>query len=270
MMKKLFLYFVLAYLISWIIWLPLILPKFGIDSLPVLPKYHHYLGSFGPMIAAFIVKYISEVWNGVKDLLKRLVQWKVKWIWYVVVIIVPVLLVVAAGYADRFINGQSFTMKGFSANDEFPQFGPLGYFLFNFFTFGIGEETGWRGYALPALQKKFTAFTSTLILAVGWACWHIPAFLYRPLYSQMDVAGIAGFFMSLLIGAIVLTWLYNSTKGSLLIVALFHAMIELMFISDNITVKMTSYIGGAIMISAVLIVLIAKPRNLSLQPKQTG
>lgn len=266
-MKKLILYFALAYLISWVIWLPLILPKFGIDTLPVLPKYHHYLGSFGPMVAAFIVKYIYDGRQGVKDLLRRLVQWKVNWIWYFLVLAVPILLVIAAGYADQLLNQQAFSMKKFSINDEFPQFGPVGYFLFNFFTFGIGEETGWRGYALPALQKKYSALTATLVLAVGWACWHIPAFLYRPLYSQMDVAGIAGFFMSLLMGAIVLTWLYNSTKGSLLIVSLFHAMIELMFISDNITVKMSSYLGAAIMVSAVLIILIAKPRNLSLKPK---
>lgn len=269
-MKKLILYFILAYLISWLIWLPLILPEFGVDTLPVIPKYHHFLGSFGPMIASFIVKYVSGGWQGIEDLLKRLVQWKVSWIWYVVVIILPVVVVTTAGYADQFINGQSFTMKEFSSNDEFPQFGPLGYFLFNFFTFGIGEETGWRGFALPALQTKFSSLTATLILAVGWACWHIPAFLYRPLYSQMDVAGIAGFFMSLFMGAIVLTWLYNSTKGSLFIVAIFHAMIELMFMSENITIKMSSYMGAAIMIAAILIILIAKRDNLSFQVKQTG
>jgi uncharacterized protein len=85
----------------------------------------------------------------------------------------------------------------------------------------------------------------------------------------MDVAGIVGFFMSLLMGAIVLTWLYNSTKGSLLIVVIFHAMIELMFMSANITVKMSSYLGATIMIAAILIIVIAKPHNLSLQPKQT-
>lgn len=266
-MKKLIVYFVTAYLISWIIWLPLILPKFGIAALPVLPKYHHYLGSFGPMIAAFIVKYIYEGRQGVKDLLKRLIQWKVNWIWYAVVLVVPVILVIAAGYADKLINQQPFTMKGFSTNDEFPQFGPIGYFLLNFFTFGIGEETGWRGYALPALQKKFSALTATLILAVGWACWHIPAFIYRPLYSQMNAAGIAGFFMSMVMGAIVLTWLYNSTRGSLLIVAIFHAMIELMFMSANITVKMSSYIGAAIMIAAILIIVLAKPGNLSLKTR---
>lgn len=266
-MKKMLLYFVFAYLISWTIWLPLILPKFGIDTLPVLPKYHHYLGSFGPMIAAIIVKYIYEGWQGIKNLLKRLLQWKVNWVWYVIVLVVPVLLVVTAGYADQLINRQPFTMKGFSSNAEFPQFGPVAYFLFNFFTFGIGEETGWRGFALPALQKKFSALTSTLILTVGWACWHIPAFIYRPLYSQMDVAGIIGFFMSLLMGSVILTWLYNSTTGSLFIVAIFHAMIELIFMSANITVKMSSYLGVATMIGAILIILIAKSRNLCLKAK---
>lgn len=264
------LYFVLAYFISWVIWLPLILPKYGIGVLPVVPKYHHYFGSFGPVIAAFIVKYVYDGRKGIKDLLKRMFQWKVGWIWYVVVLVVPVLLVIAAGYTDKLLNRQLFTMQGFSTNDEFPQFGSIGYFLFNFSTFGIGEETGWRGYALPALQKRFSALTATLILAVGWACWHIPAFIYRPLYSQMNVAGIAGFFMSLLMGAVVLTWLYNSTKGSLFIAAIFHAMIELMFISANITVKMSSYLGTAITVAAILIIVIAKPRNLSLQPKQTA
>jgi uncharacterized protein len=269
-MKRLLLYFILAYLISWIIWLPLILPRFGIDTLPVIPKYHHYLGSFGPMIAALMVKYFSDGWRGVKDLLKRMVQWEVKWVWYVVVLVVPVLVVTAAGYADGLMNNQSFTLKGFSTNEEFPQFGPVGYFLFNFFTFGIGEETGWRGYALPVLQKRFSALVATLILAVGWACWHIPAFIYRPLYNEMNMAGITGFFMSMVMGAIVLTWLYNSTKGSLLIVALFHAMIELMFMSANVSAEMISYIGAVIMIAAVMIIVLAKPTNLSLQAKQTG
>jgi membrane protease YdiL (CAAX protease family) len=268
-MKKLLLYFTLAYLISWIIWLPLILPKYGINVLPVLPKYHHYLGSFGPMIAAFIMKYISDGRNGIIDLLKRLLQWNVKWVWYIIVFIIPILLVIASGYINELINNQPFTMNGFSTNDEFPEFGVLSYFLFNLFTFGIGEETGWRGYALPVLQKRFTALTATVILAVGWACWHIPAFIYRPLYSQMDVAGIAGFFISMLMGAIILTWLYNSTKGSLLIVAIFHAMIELMFMSTNITVKMSSYIGTTIMIAAILIIIFTKRSNLSFLNKQT-
>jgi hypothetical protein len=59
----------------------------------------------------------------------------------------------------------------------------------------------------------------------------------------MNVAGIVGFFMSMLMGSIVLKWLYNSTKGSLFIVAIFHAMIELIFISKNITLNISTYLG---------------------------
>ena len=84
----------------------------------------------------------------------------------------------------------------------------------------------------------------------------------------MNPAGIASFFINMLAGAIVLTWLYNSTRGSLWIVALFHAMIELMFISKNITVQMSTYLGVTIMIGAVIIILLTKPHNLSLMPRQ--
>ncbi len=267
--KKVLQYFFLAYLISWLIWLPLVLQHAGIHVLPVLPGYHHYLGSFGPMIAAMIITYRYEGRKGLRVMLHRMTSWRVRGVWYILVVVIPVLLVIAAGYADQLLNGRAFSMKGFSVNQEFPRFGVISYFLFNFFTFGIGEETGWRGFALPGLQKKYTALAASLMLAVGWACWHIPAFLYRPLYSQMDAAGITGFFLSMVMGSVIMTWLYNSTRGSILIVALFHTMIELMFMSDNITGSMSSWLGAAIMIVALLIILITKPANLSFEVKQT-
>ncbi|HEX4957635.1 MAG TPA: CPBP family intramembrane glutamic endopeptidase [Lacibacter sp.] len=269
-MKRVILFFVVAYLITWIIWLPLILPPFGIEVLPVIPTYHHYIGSFGPLMAAFLLTAYYDGSKGVLCLLNKLVQWNVHWVWYFIVLLVPVLLVLGAGYADQFINDHPFSMRGFSTNNEFPGTAPLSYFLLNLFTFGIGEETGWRGFALPLLQKRFPALKATFILSVGWALWHVPAFIYRPLYSQMNVTGMAGFFISLLMGAIVLTWLYNSTKGSLIFVAVFHAMIELMFISSNITTAMTTYMGAAIMMAAVVIVLITNSRNLSFLPRQTS
>lgn len=269
-MKKAVLFFVVAYVITWLIWLPLILPQFGIDGLPVIPTYHHYIGSFGPLMAAILVTAYYDGSKGVLRLLKKFVLWQVHWVWYFIVLIVPVILVVLAGYADQFINHHSFSMQGFSTNKEFPAAGPLSYFLLNLFTFGIGEETGWRGFALPIFQKRFNALTATFTLSVGWALWHVPAFIYRPLYSQMNIAGMAGFFISLMMGAIVLTWLYNSTKGSLIFVAVFHAMIELMFISSNITTAMTTYIGAAIIIAAILIVMITKSKNLSFLPRQTN
>ncbi|MDH3651974.1 MAG: CPBP family glutamic-type intramembrane protease [Saprospiraceae bacterium] len=156
-MKRLLTYFALAYSISWIIWLPLILAEYGVESLPIIPKYHHYLGSFGPMLAAMIMAYHWKGTHGLKGLFRRVFKWNVKPIWYVAVLIAPVLIVICAGLLDQWLNQQPFRMEGFSTNKEFPQFGPVAFLLFNFITFGIGEEIGWRGFALPVLQNKFNA-----------------------------------------------------------------------------------------------------------------
>jgi len=161
------------------------------------------------------------------------------------------------------------TLSGFGTNSEFPQLSIVGYFLLNLFTFGFGEEIGWRGYVLPALQSRYNAFVATLFLTIGWACWHLPAFLYRPSYSSMDLSGIIGFFISMFAGSILLTWLYNSTKGSILIVALFHTLIEIIFMSDNITPAISAFEGAIIMILACVVLITFKTKSISWKPRQT-
>lgn len=84
-------------------------------------------------------------------------------------------------------------------------------------TFGIGEETGWRGFALPRLQRGRSALSATIILWVFWALWHLPLFFY-----SYEASILPGFLIGLLAGAITLTWLYNSTSGTILLVALWH------------------------------------------------
>ncbi len=161
------------------------------------------------------------------------------------------------------------TLSGFGTNSEFPQLSIVGYFLLNLFTFGFGEEIGWRVYVLPALQSRYNAFVATLFLTIGWACWHLPAFLYRPSYSSMDLSGIIGFFISMFAGSILLTWLYNSTKGSILIVALFHTLIEIIFMSDNITPAISAFEGAIIMILACVVLITFKTKSISWKPRQT-
>jgi membrane protease YdiL (CAAX protease family) len=254
-MKKLGTYFLLAYLFSWIIWLPLWLPYFGITGLPVFP-YHHYFGSVGPMFSALMVSYFYRGPNGVKDLVKGILKWKVNIVWYAASIGGLFFIYAAAGEISELIGGQKFYLYEFGRSEEFPQFSMPAFFLFNLITFGIGEEVGWRGFALPILQKRFNAFTSTVILTVFWAAWHAPAFLYRPNYSSMNLAVFTGFFFSLFMGSVILTWLYNSTKGSILIVALFHTTIEMIFTSKNVT-PLVANIEGAFIMAWALTVLVA-------------
>jgi CAAX protease family protein len=86
--------------------------------------------------------------------------------------------------------------------------------------YGIGEEPGWRGFALPRLQASRSALRATLLLTVLWASWHAPFFTYR--YHLGGPAGYAGFFVCFVAGALWLTFLYNSSGGSILMVILWH------------------------------------------------
>ncbi|PJZ46077.1 CPBP family intramembrane glutamic endopeptidase [Leptospira brenneri] len=264
--KSLILYFVLAYLISWTIWLPLYLPKFGIHFLPVLP-YHHALGAFGPLIAAFILNQWEQGSFGVKNLLSRMFQWKVNWVWYLVAGFSPFLLLLLATVINDLMNSR-FSFKGLGVSSEFPEFGIFSFFIYNIIIYGFGEETGWRGYALPKLQKKLNAFNATLVLTFLWAAWHTPLFLYRPSFMAMNVFGIFGWFMSLFTGAILLTWLYNSSRGSILMAALFHGTIDIVFTSDSIDTNIMNITGFLLVVFAIVVLGFTGFKNLSKVERQ--
>jgi membrane protease YdiL (CAAX protease family) len=134
-------------------------------------------------------------------------------------------------------------------------------------TFGFGEETGWRGYALPRLQQRHRALTATLILAVFWGRWHVPTFFYLPTYVALGLAGVLGFGFGLLLGAIMLTWLYNSTGGSLFAVALWHALYDFLSASPATTGTMTAVMSVVVMLWAIAILITTRHDTLSSSDK---
>ncbi|EQB62861.1 MAG: CAAX protease self-immunity [candidate division Zixibacteria bacterium RBG-1] len=263
---SLILFFLLAYFISWVIWAPLWLPYFNITSLPVLP-FHHAFGSIGPLLAAFIILWFEKGKSGVKQLVGRMFRWRVKPVWYAIALVGPFLLFGIALLINYFLTGE-FRYQGIGVSKEFPQFGFLAFLAYNIATFGYGEETGWRGYALPKLQNRFKALWASMILTVGWALWHVPLFLYRPGYTEMGFQDILGWFISLLVGSILLTWLFNSTRGSILIAALFHATIDIAFTSDITNIQIVNYMGMLITVFGVAVLVMFKPKNLSIFERQ--
>lgn len=268
MVKQLALFFALAYGISWLVWLPLYGPRLGIHGLPVLP-YHHGLGGLGPLISAFICSWIFSGRKGVTDLLHRCVQAKPLF-YLLIALLSPFVLLLLAMLGNYVVAGSTPHWASMMRTAEFPEFGTAGFLLYNLLFFGFGEEAGWRGFALPRLQTKRSALVATLILAVLWAVWHWPLFLYRPGYLAMGAGGIAGFAFSLLTGAVLFTWFYNSTRGSILICAIFHATVDVAFTNDGADASVMNYIGFLITLWGIATILIFGWRRLGTQPSITS
>ena len=259
-------FFALAYGISWLLWAPLWLPALGVYDLPVLP-FHHALGALGPIAAAFAVSTMQAGLAGPADLLRRMGLWRGRLGWVLVALVGPyALLALGVGAAAVFGEG-SVSLAGIGASSEFPQFHALGFLVYNLVSFGYGEEVGWRGFALPRLQARHNAFVATLLLTLGWALWHVPLFLYRPGLMSMGAAGVAGWIFSLLTGAVLLTWLYNESRGSLLVVALFHAGIDVAFTSDISSQFVVNAAGALITIWGIVVVVAAGPACLARRGK---
>lgn len=255
-------FFALAYGISWFLWAPLWLPALGIEGLPTVPTFHHALGAYGPIAAAFLVSARHTGPAGPRALAVGMLLWRGRLVWIAVALLAPFALLAIAVGAAAALGGGGVSLEGLGRSSEFPGLSALGFLAYNLLTFGYGEEVGWRGFALPRLQMRHSALAATLLLTVGWAGWHVPLFLYRPGYADMGAAGIAGWLLSLLTGAVLLTWLYNESRGSLLVVALFHATVDVAFTSDLSSELVVNAAGALITLWGVAVLVVAGPRTL--------
>ena len=175
-----------------------------------------------------------------------------------------------ASFASFLLDKTSLSLPGLLQGKEFPQFSLLTFYFYNLIFFGFGEEVGWRGFALPRLQMKLNALTSSLILTVFWALWHLPLFFYRPGYTTMGIPGIFGWVFSLLTGSILSTWLYNSSRGSIFVCAVFHSTIDVAFTIEIGDKNIVNYMGFLITVWGILTIIIFKPGKLAVKDKETN
>lgn len=264
-MKQLITFFLLAYLISWIIWLPLYGHVFGIYNLYQIP-YQHAWGSLGPFVSSIITTFIYLKRNGVKQLLHKLILFKPFYL-LIIVLISPFTLALLASMLNHY--SSLSIINAFTNITEFPEFSFIQYFLYNLVFFGIGEEMGWRGFALPRIQSGTNALTASTLITCLWALWHLPLFFYRQGYMDMNIAAITGWFFSLLTGSILLTWLYNSSRGSILICALFHSSVDIAFTADFHSENIINYMGFMITVWGIMTIIIFKAKDLSRIKRQS-
>lgn len=201
-------FFILSYAISSIIAL---ISKYVI----AVPTYSFFGGVmiFSPTISAFIVAGLAGGLEGIKKLLSGFTRWKINFKWYLAAFSLTLIpLLVALVYIAL-----GNTIPGMKEGTTVPFL--LQQLLLTLVFGPLAEETGWRGFALPRLQKKFNALLSSLILGVIWAFWHLPFY-----FISGGAAGIPFpiYVVLVMTLTIFLTWIYNNSKGNLVLCILMH------------------------------------------------
>jgi len=190
------------------------------DWLPsVLKTVFLIFYQFGPTVAALIVAYALGGWMEIKQLLKKILIWRVGFKWYLFVFLFPVVTrllavgvnVLMGGEPPRFFSSATVGVSGIS---------PILILLFVgiFIRPSLVEEVGWRGFALPRMEERFGALGASLLLGLLWGLWH-----FHPLNFPAYKDWMFWFLLMTVLASVIYAWMYNHTGGSVLLAALFHA-----------------------------------------------
>lgn len=200
-------FFGLAFGISWGIWVPLVLLQ--VEH----PIYK--LGTFGPTLAALLLIASQGGEKGLLSLWRKLTLWRVDFGWYLFSLFAAVPVLLVGIWLDRWLGGPSPEF-----NDPAQIYLVIPAFLYVLFTSVLGEEIGWRGFALPKLLQESRAVTAGLILGGIWGVWHLPLFSI-PGNFHVHVP-LLPFVLQILAFSVLYTWMYIHTEGNLLLPHLFH------------------------------------------------
>lgn len=243
-MSALVRFFLLAFVITWTFWAPKWLPFFGIQV-----GSDHFildcLAGMGPSLAAIIVTLQEGRMKGALAFAGRVLQPRS-------LTHVSLSIAFPAGCLALALMAAPGSNRIASGEVSWPKLLQLGV------CYGFGEEFGWRGFALPRLQRRHYALSSSLILFPIWVLWHWPVLVDANANSGV-ISHLAGF-STFLVGSIFLTWLFNSSRGSVVAAACFHGVYDV----ASSTSKLAQIFIVLIMFAwVVAVIIIYKPEHLS-------
>lgn len=246
-------YFVIAFGFSWVFELL----AFGLLDIPELPGI--IVAAFGPPVAAMLVTRVTEGATGVHALLGRILLWRVGLLWSAFVfLVIPVLGITSFVFLP-------------DGTDNLPDpvlaIVPV-YLLSVVILASLGggqEELGWRGFALPLMQSRFEPLIGTALLGVLWGLWHLPLYVLVTDYNNAgsgflgigaSFLGFVGYTVAL---AAIMTWVFNGTRGSVLLVMLVHGAMNANFGLAPET-RLASW-SLTLMFAALALVIVAATRG---------
>ena len=247
----------------------------------VLPSVLIMIAALAASLSGIIITAIVDGKDGLKKLFGRLKIWRIGiGYWAFAFLILPPTILLGL-YLNPFFGGEKIELSNIQ-----PIFMIVPMFIMFFITAGLGEEIGWTGFLTPRLQARYNALTSSIIRGVLWGLWHIPLFIFSGLdhpslesFPYADWVSQKSFLVAL--GAFILinqipwsnfyTWLFNNSKGSILLPAILHGS-EVWFaywvlstgIDQGLFDNYWGY-GLVMVVIAVIIVVSSGAENLSRQ-----
>jgi uncharacterized protein len=253
-------FYVLTYAITWLIWAPLVIFR---NSIPGPVGFIlAMLGSLVPSTLGLVFIGLLSGRPGVRRVLRRLIHARIGLRRYLAALALTTLAPLAVAI--------SILMGGATPVVDTTILGVLFLlFLFAFHIFpgsALGEELGWRGFALPRMQVRNSALKASLIIGILWGPWHLPLWL-RGIESH-QISLYIPFVIMVIATSVICTWLYNNTGGSLFIIVLYHAAVNLPItvlispLGSQQTQPFLIYVALTV-IAAVAVVIATGAENLS-------
>ncbi|MFQ3663253.1 MAG: type II CAAX endopeptidase family protein [Chloroflexaceae bacterium] len=214
-------FILLAFTFSWLFWIPGALAAYGVAVPQELTRFLNSPfnpAAFGPSLAGILLTLKEQGWSGVGRLLKQGINIHFNKIWLLPILFLPLLIFAGATLLSVII-GKTTLDLSVLANPPLAIVAPIMILL----TAGpLQEEFGWRGYALPRLQRRFNALMSSIILGIVWWLWHFPLVFIPGRFMVNNVLLFGMLMIEIVLMSILFTWIYNNTGGSVLAALLFH------------------------------------------------
>jgi len=255
--RGLVLYFVAAYAFTWLFHGSI--RAFGMEFSMEFgsARLLYMAGLLGPLFGAL---FVSMYYGGTKaaiELLRSALRWRFNVIWYLFAIfLVPGIFLIAIVASNR----------GLPHHSEWLAF--PGIIMVGQIWVVIGEEYGWRGFALPRLQARFGSLGASLVLGFFWSSWHLPMFFTpgSPQYDQNFWTAYPQYVIMITLVTIFMTMLYNQARGSVLACMLLHASLNIAAFSIKVPPEATPY-ALALYILVLIATIALLPRPLFRRPQ---
>lgn len=258
------LFFALAYLFTWIFWIPAMFVPENPGALLML------IGLIAPAVVSTVMVLVSGCDALKKDLKNKVIGfYKVKWInvfWAVVVF----ALIVVCSILLSLAFGQSIDQFSFTEDFSFTGVGIAGA-LFTIIVASVLEEVGWKGYCEDSIGQYMNWFWESMIFGLLWGMWHLPLIFIKGTYQatlMVNPLFVINFFVSAIPMGFIITWVYLTSGRSILACMIYHLVIN--FLQEKIAMTPETKCVETIVVIVVAIIIVIANKDMFFEKRHVG